>query len=310
MSSAPAVWRCANCGIASSFHCSRCKSAHYCSAKCQENDWNKHKSACVIECSSGIIKFPLACPILLAKLAVAACGLSSSSSSSSTSTAVNITQWEENENTFLKGAELHLNNGKVLFGISTICQFLLVRGNIAMLGGENDSAAYVNIQQWLEFFRTHLAVSGKDADQIQNLFVHLDKHLKDHSFLVNDTLSFADLALLDSIVNIYENFRGLNGMQHQKKDLIANLSRWYEQVKEIDWVEKILNKKKHDKDSMETSKKNEMEKNAKNVSGDTGGSFDIHLPNAEMGKVVVRFPPEPSGYLHIGHAKAAFLNNY
>uniref|UniRef100_A0A4W6G1R4 Glutamyl-prolyl-tRNA synthetase 1 n=1 Tax=Lates calcarifer TaxID=8187 RepID=A0A4W6G1R4_LATCA len=101
----------------------------------------------------------------------------------------------------------------------------------------------------------------------------LDLALSLRTFLVGHALTLADLAIWE--------------WPSQGKSF-SHISRWF---------------------SFLSSQKAPMNKSNSNEKKQDVGKF-VELPGAEMGKVVVRFPPEASGYLHIGHAKAALLNQH
>ncbi|XP_050666009.1 bifunctional glutamate/proline--tRNA ligase isoform X3 [Leptidea sinapis] len=157
----------------------------------------------------------------------------------------------------------------------------------------------VTMNHWLSF-------SLILEDEIPKSLEYLDKTLAPLTYLVGESLSVSDLAVF-SILHVSNKFK-----EASKTNTYNNISRWMKLIQAQEPVVKAL--KDLPSDVLENLSKITTRKSPPaNKDATTGrqqeGKF-IELPHAEMGKVVVRFPPEASGYLHIGHAKAALLNQY
>lgn len=153
--------------------------------------------------------------------------------------------------------------------------------------------------EWVQFALDKLYV--KNFKELALDLEKLDAHLNFRSFISGYHYTTADVAvwgvlranaLMGSII---------------KTGVYTNVSRWY----------LLLNDDKRFETAADHMIKSVGDLRKATKTANNGGkkethkaSFDIDLPGATMGKVVTRFPPEPSGYLHIGHAKAAILNEY
>lgn len=110
----------------------------------------------------------------------------------------------------------------------------------------------------------------------------------------------------------------------RKSKKYQNLVRWFNSILTEhddalgDITATYVGKRGAGKPATAKSKENQgVTQSAKSVNGDTSdksvsksSSFEVDLPDAEPGNVKLRFAPEPSGFLHIGHSKAALLNKY
>ncbi|KAH3684300.1 hypothetical protein WICPIJ_004740 [Wickerhamomyces pijperi] len=160
---------------------------------------------------------------------------------------------------------------------------------------------FTESKQWIEFGQSELSV--KDFKKLSLSLEKLDAHLNYRAFILGYQVTLADIAAWGSI-------RGNAVMTSViRNQTYINISRWFSFL-ETDkrfggvlslFTEAIAEVRKQAKANQAASgKKKETHK----------ANFDINLQDAVDGQVVTRFPPEPSGYLHIGHAKAAILNKY
>uniref|UniRef100_A0A8C7GVM7 Bifunctional glutamate/proline--tRNA ligase n=1 Tax=Oncorhynchus kisutch TaxID=8019 RepID=A0A8C7GVM7_ONCKI len=133
------------------------------------------------------------------------------------------------------------------------------------------------VDHWLEFSAQR--VCGQSG--LAAALGELDKALELRTFLVGHSLTLADIC-------VWAALKGQSGA-------FSHVARWFAFLGSQVPFTAVGHKY--------TNSKSEKEKQQ------DVGKF-VELPGAEMGKVVVRFPPEASGYLHIGHAKAALLNQH
>uniref|UniRef100_A0A3F2YU35 Bifunctional glutamate/proline--tRNA ligase n=1 Tax=Anopheles christyi TaxID=43041 RepID=A0A3F2YU35_9DIPT len=155
------------------------------------------------------------------------------------------------------------------------------------------------IDHWLTYT---LSMEKDPSDELK----YLNKCLGPLTFLVANHLTIADLAVFNELYVRFEQLKKIGIPQH--------VQRWYNLILTQSCTKEALGKHADELNTAASSSGKTKEPSPdKSVEG--GGSKReqgkfVDLPGAEMGKVVVRFPPEASGYLHIGHAKAALLNQY
>ncbi|XP_034427506.1 bifunctional glutamate/proline--tRNA ligase isoform X8 [Hippoglossus hippoglossus] len=145
------------------------------------------------------------------------------------------------------------------------------------------------VDHWLEFSARCLC--GQPSLTVA--LSELDLALSLRTFLVGHALTLADLS-------VWAALKGHEEWPSQGKSF-SHVNRWFSFLSSQVPFTVVDNKYTTKKAS--TTKSNSSEKKQ------DVGKF-VELPGAEMGNVVVRFPPEASGYLHIGHAKAALLNQH
>ncbi|XP_051502730.1 bifunctional glutamate/proline--tRNA ligase-like [Myxocyprinus asiaticus] len=187
-----------------------------------------------------------------------------------------------------KDTMLHVSDQVQFSDINSITRYLARVAPALGLYGSN-MMEQTEVDHWLEFSARRLRAQS----DLSPALAELDKALALRTFLVGHSVTLADLC-------IWAALKG-NGESQAKPSSYPHLCRWFSFLSSqvpfssvgSKWASKIID-----------NKATPVEKKKQDL-----GKF-VELPGAEIGKVVVRFPPEASGYLHIGHAKAALLNQH
>ncbi|KAJ2705941.1 glutamate--tRNA ligase [Coemansia sp. IMI 203386] len=196
--------------------------------------------------------------------------------------------WHEGNS--LKGKDKAANAVMTKEGQETVGEASIVEKILPSVVADNKDVA-----EWVQFAQTKVGVTN--FKELEAALAQLDHHLVMRSYVCGYAPSAADAALWGALRASAIFQRNLK----TKADILGDhLVRWYNHISSLGFVQRLV-------EQQQTANKQQQASTPKAADQ---GSFDLGLHGIEYGKVVTRFPPEPSGYLHIGHAKAALLNEH
>lgn len=172
---------------------------------------------------------------------------------------------------------------KAISGDCTIARYIVKNYDSVGLLSVKDLWDNAEVDQWLDIYVS----IGSDATSGTTIPSILEDHLATRTYIVGHQLSLADIAMYILCKRL--SFKTSSNSVH--------LSRWFTLMQSTLPTVPTLKVAKNKVDNKSDGKDDEEESCPP-------------LVDAVEGKVCTRFPPEPSGYLHIGHCKAVLLNQY
>ena len=127
-----------------------------------------------------------------------------------------------------------------------------------------------------------------------------DAKVLNDTLLLRTFLTGKELSVADYICWAY--IRDSKSWNSNEGEKMINLTRWFNHVAQMEPI------KNADLAAPKMTDKGAVKEVKVTAAGRKQEGTFVELEGAKMGEVVTRFPPEASGFLHIGHAKACLLN--